>query len=107
MRMYPAITPPHVYIRIRNRNPSTPENPHPTVMPNTQQSPTRAKNISNAGQRLGIPISDDHAQLIAKSSDSLYDAIATVRSLEYQDHEPCNVFQPVLLVDSLDKGGDQ
>ncbi len=75
-------------------------------MPNTEQN-HRAEDIYNAGQRLGIPISKNHAELVAKSSDSLYDAIDTVRSLEYQDHEPCNVFHPVVLVDSSDKGADQ
>ena len=75
-------------------------------MPNTEQT-QRAKDISNAGQRLGIPISEDHAELVARSSESLYDAINTVRSLEYQAHEPSNVFHPVDLVDSSDKGGDQ
>lgn len=106
MRMYPAITPPHVYIRIRNRNPSTSANPHTIAMPNTEQT-QRSQYIFNAGQRLGIPISEDHAELVAKSSDSLYDAIDTVRSLEYQDHEPCNVFHPVTLANGSDKGGDQ
>lgn len=72
-------------------------------MPNTQQT-QRAEYISNAGKRLGIPISEVHAELVAKSSDSLYDAIDTVRSLEYQDHEPCNVFNPVVLVDDSEKG---
>lgn len=75
-------------------------------MPDTEQT-QRAKDIYDAGQRLGIPISKDHAELVAKSSDSLYDAIDTVRSLEYQDHEPCNVFHPVVLVDGSGKGGDQ
>ena len=75
-------------------------------MPNTEQN-HRAEDIYNAGQSLGIPISKNHAELVAKSSDSLYDAIDTVRSLEYQDHEPWNVFQPVVLVDSSDKGADQ
>ena len=104
--MYPAITPPHVYIRIRNRNPSTSANPHTIAMPDTEQT-QRAKDIYDAGQRLGIPISKDHAELVAKSSDSLCDAIDTVRSLEYQDHEPCNVFHPVVLIDGSGKGGDQ
>ena len=75
-------------------------------MPNTKQT-QRAEDISNAGQRVGIPISEDHAELIARSSDSLYDAINTVRSLEYQAHEPCNVFHPVDLVDSSEKEGVQ
>ena len=75
-------------------------------MPNTEQTP-RAEDTSNAAQRLGIPISKDHAELVAKSSDSLYDAIDIVRSLEYQGHEPCNVFHPVVLVGGSNKGGDQ
>ena len=75
-------------------------------MPNTEQT-QRTQDIRNAGQRVGIPISEDHAELVAKASDSLYDAIDTVRSLEYQDHEPCNVFHPVVLADRSDKGGDQ
>ncbi len=69
-------------------------------MPNPEE-------ISNAGQRASIPISEDHAKLVAKSSDSLFDAIDTVRSMDYQDHEPCNVFNPVVLIDVSDKGGDQ
>ena len=104
--MYPAITPPHVYIRIKNRNRRTPANTNTTAMPNTKQT-QRAEEISNAGKRVGIPISEDHAKLVAKSSDSLYDAIDIVRSLEYQDHEPSNVFHPVVLVDGSAKGGDQ
>ena len=83
-----------------------PPNPHTTAMPNTEQ-PQRSQDIYDAGQRLGIPISEDHAELVAKSSDSLCDAIDTVRSLEYQDHEPCNVFHPVVLTDGSDKGDDQ
>ena len=75
-------------------------------MPNTEQT-QRAEDIANAAQRVGITISDDHAKLVAKSSDSLYDAIDTVRSLEYQDHEPCNVFHPVVLADGSRKGDDQ
>ncbi len=75
-------------------------------MPDIEQT-QRAKDIYNAGQRLGIPISKYHAELVAKSSDSLYDAIDTVRSLEYQDHEPCNVFHPVVLTNGSDKGDDQ
>ena len=75
-------------------------------MPNTKKT-QRAEDIYNAGQRAGIPISGNHLDLVAKSSDSLYDAIDTVRSLEYQDHEPCNVFHPVVLADGSDKGSDQ
>lgn len=106
MRMYPAITSPHVYIRIRKRNRSMSPTLHSTTMPNTKQTQL-AEYITNAGKRLGIPISDDHAELVAKSSDSLRDAIEAVRPLEYQDHEPCNVFHPVVLADSSEKGGDQ
>ncbi len=75
-------------------------------MPNTEKN-HRAEHISNAAHRVGIPISEDHAQLVAKSSDALYDAIDTVRTLEYQDHEPCNVFHPVVFADGSDKGDDQ
>lgn len=75
-------------------------------MPNTDET-QRAEDISNAGQRVGIPISEVHAELVAKSSDSLYDAIDTVRSLEYQDHEPCNVFHPVAFAGDSDKESDK
>ena len=75
-------------------------------MPNTENS-RLDEHITNAGQRLGIPVSEDHAKLVAKSSDSLFDAIDAVRSMDYQDHEPCNVFNPVVLADTSDKGDDQ
>ena len=75
-------------------------------MPNTEKSQL-AEHIANTGQRVGIPISADHANLVAKSSDSLFDAIDAVRAMDYQDHEPCNVFNPVVLADASDKGDDQ
>ena len=75
-------------------------------MPNTENSQL-PEHIANAGQRVGIPISEDHAKLVAKSSDSLFDAIDAVRAMDYQDHEPCNVFNPVVLADASDKGDDQ
>ena len=67
----------------------------------------RAEDIVRAGVRAGIPISEQNARLAAKSSDALYNAIEVVRSLEYQDHEPSNVFNPVVLGDGSDKGSDQ
>ena len=64
----------------------------------------RAEDIANAGGRVGIPISDDHAQLAAKWGDSLYLAFDVVRSIDYQAHEPSNVFNPVVLsVDSCER----
>ena len=55
----------------------------------------RAEDIANAGGRVGIPISDDHAQLAAKWGDSLYLAFDVVRAIDYQDHEPptCSIRQ--------------
>ena len=67
----------------------------------------RAEDIANAGERVGIPISEENARLAAKSSDSLYNAIEVVRSLDYQDHEPSNVFNPVVLGDGSGEGSDQ
>ena len=75
-------------------------------MPNTENSQL-PEHIASTGQRVGIPISEDHANLVAKSSDSLFDAIDAVRVMDYQDHEPCNVFNPVVLADASDKGDDQ
>lgn len=67
----------------------------------------RPNDISQAGERAGIPISEEHSQLVAKSSDALFDAFQVVRSLDYRDHEPCNVFNPVVLADASDEGSDQ
>ena len=67
----------------------------------------RAEDIVSAGGRAGIPISEENARLAAKSSDSLYNAIEVVRSLDYQDHEPSNVFNPVVLGDGSGEGSDQ
>ena len=67
----------------------------------------RAKHIATAGGRDGIPISEEHARLAAKAADSLYDSFEVVRSLEYQDHEPSNVFNPVVVEDGSDEGSDQ
>lgn len=63
--------------------------------------------VADAGRRSGIPISDEHARLVAKSSDALFDAFEVVRSLDYQDHEPCNVFNPVVLTDAPDERNDR
>ena len=78
-------------------------NPHKTAMPNTQN----LQRLSDAAQSTGIPISENHVELVAKSSDALIAAIDTVRSLDYEDHEPCNVFHPVILAGSSRKGDDQ
>ena len=67
----------------------------------------RAKDIATAGGRDGIPISEKHARLAAKAADSLHDSFEVVRSLEYQEHEPSNVFNPVVLEDGSDEGSDQ
>ncbi len=67
----------------------------------------RSEDIAEAGMRSGIPISDEHARLVAKSSDTLFDAFEVVRSLDYQDHEPCNVFNPVVLGEESEEGKDQ
>ena len=67
---------------------------------------TNPELVADAGRRSGIPISDEHARLVAKSSDALFDAFEVVRSLDYQDHEPSNVFNPVVLSDASE-GGDQ
>ena len=66
-----------------------------------------SEKIAKAAQRSDIPISDEHAQLVAKTSDSLLDAIEVVRSLNYQDHEPSNVFNPVVISDGSEEGKDQ
>ena len=107
MRMYPANTPPHVYIRIENANgivgyPSK----RAKIMNDPTDRPT-SQDIAEKGRRSGIPISDEHAALVAKSSDALFDAFDIVRSLDYQDHEPSNVFNPVVLADASDEGSDQ
>ena len=65
-----------------------------------------SEDVAEGGRRSGIPISDEHARLVAKSSDALFDAFEVVRSLDYQDHEPCNVFNPVVLTDASDEGSD-
>ena len=79
--------------------------PHP--MPESKQLPKddqRSEDIANAGGRVGIPISDDHAQLAAKWGDSLYLAFDVVRAIDYQAHEPSNVFNPVVpSVDSCER----
>ena len=72
-----------------------------------QDENRRAKDIMTAGGRAGIPISEENARLAAKSSDSLDDAFEVVRSLEYQDHEPSNVFNPVVLGDGSEEGSDR
>ena len=67
----------------------------------------RSEDITNAGKHSGIPISDAHAGMVARSSDALFDAFEVVRSLDYQNHEPSNVFNPVVLTDASDEGNDQ
>ena len=76
----------------------------------TMTNPTHRpspRDIAEAGERSGIPISEEHAQLVARSSDALFDAFDVVRSLDYQDHEPSNVFHPVVLADASDERSDQ
>ena len=64
----------------------------------------RAEDIADAGARVGIPISEEHAQLAAKWGDSLYLAFDVVRAIDYQAHEPSNVFNPVVpSVDSCER----
>ena len=72
-------------------------------MPNTEET-QRAEDIANAGQRVGIPISGDHARIAAKWGDSLYSAFDVVRAIDYQSHEPSNVFNPVVADDCSDGG---
>ena len=66
-----------------------------------------SEDIAEKGQRSGIHISDEHAELVSRSSDALFDAFEVVRSLDYQGHEPSNVFNPVVLADASDEGSDQ
>ena len=66
-----------------------------------------AKEIATFAERTNIPISDTHARLAAKSSDSLHVAYDVIRAIEYKDHEPSNIFQPVVWNDDSDKGSDQ
>ncbi|MYA59030.1 MAG: hypothetical protein F4X40_00525 [Chloroflexi bacterium] len=63
--------------------------------------------IADAGELSGISISEAHAGMVAKSSDALFDAFEVVRSLDYQDHEPSNVFNPVVLTDASDEGSNR
>lgn len=63
-----------------------------------------SEDIADAGRRSGIPISDEHARLVARSIDALFNAFQVVRSLDYQDHEPSNVFNPVVLTDASNEG---
>ncbi len=72
-----------------------------------QKSRPSSEDIAEAGKRSGIPISDEHAKLVARSSDALIDAFKVVRSLDYQDHEPSNVFNPVVLADASAEGSNQ
>jgi hypothetical protein len=76
------------------------------VMPETSET-QRANDLVARGDRAGIPVTEDHARMAAKSSDSLYDAYDAVRSIDYQDHEPSNVFNPVVLDDASDGGIDR
>ena len=66
-----------------------------------------SEDIAETAERSGIPISNEHADLVAKSSDALLDAFEVVRNLDYQDHEPSNVFNPVVLTDASDERNDQ
>lgn len=59
----------------------------------------RAETIKANGIRVGIPVSDDHARLAATWGDPTLSAVDTVRSLDYQKHEPGAVFRPVVLPD--------
>ena len=106
MRMYPANTPPHIY-KDRKREPSR---CIPILRVRDMTKPTQHQNAdeyADAGRRTGIPISGNHAMMAANSSDSLHDAIDLVRSLDYQDHEPSNVFNPVVLVEGSSEGSDR
>ncbi len=59
----------------------------------------RVQAIKAIGDNVDIPISDDHARLAAKWHDPIFDAVAKVRALDYQNHEPGAVFRPVVLRD--------
>ena len=67
----------------------------------------RAEDIANAGGRVGIPISKEHAQLAATWGDSLYLAFDVVRAIDYQAHEPSNVFNPVRPIDDPSERTDR
>ncbi len=67
----------------------------------------RAEEIADASRRVGIPISDDHALTAAKWGSSLQLASKVVRAIDYQDHEPCNVFNPVVLNDKSRENGNR
>lgn len=67
----------------------------------------RAQIIAGGGELAGIPISEEHAKLAANGSDALYAAFEVVRAIDYQEHEPSNVFHPVVLADGSGEGGGQ
>ena len=50
--------------------------------------------IVDAGENVGIPVSEAHAELAAQWQDSLRASIQTVRNLEHGECEPLTVFRP-------------
>ena len=107
IRMYPANTPPHVYIRIENADSiGACRSKRANAMADPKHRPS-TDDIADAGELSGISISEAHAGMVAKSSDALFDAFEVVRSLDYQDHEPSNVFNPVVLTDASDEGSNR
>ena len=79
---------------------------HPTAPKHEMLEPEelqRAEEIIKSGERTAIPISEKNAQLAAKWGDLLGPAVDVVRAIDYQAHEPANVFNPVV----LDKGSKQ
>ena len=56
-----------------------------------------AREIAEVGARIGIPISDENARLAAKWGDLVQPASEAVRGIDYQDHEPANTFNPVVI----------
>ncbi len=90
------------YIRIRNRNKIAQvqtENRGYAIAMNESEIEERAETIRANGERVGIPVSEDHARLAAKWGDPTLSAIEVVRELDYQKHEPGAVFRPVVLSD--------
>ena len=105
--MYPAITSTHVYIRIEKLTVS------PTPIRREQSTMTdldndqRARKIVAAGTRARVPISEKHAELAATWGESLDPAFEAVRAIDYQQHEPSNVFNPVALAGGSDGGNER
>ena len=56
-----------------------------------------AQEIAEAGSKIGVPISDENARLAAKWGDLVTPASDAVRAIDYQDHEPANTFNPVVI----------